>query len=31
MSNPARALLNKADRAIRAAEVLHEDGEADFA
>ncbi len=31
MSDPAGALLNKADRAIHAAAVLHKDGEADFA
>jgi hypothetical protein len=31
MSDPARALLDKADRAIHAAEVLQKDGEADFA
>lgn len=31
MSDPARALLAKAGRAIHAAEVLRKDGEADFA
>jgi uncharacterized protein (UPF0332 family) len=31
MSDPARALFDKAKRAIHAAEVLLKDGEADFA
>jgi uncharacterized protein (UPF0332 family) len=31
MSDPVRALLEKADRAIRAAEVLFQDSDADFA
>jgi uncharacterized protein (UPF0332 family) len=31
MSDPVAALLDKADRAIHAAEVLSKDGESDFA
>ena len=31
MSGPAKALLDKADRAIHAAEVLRKDGEVEFA